>query len=374
MLQRSHAGRIVNVMVATPAGGTGQGGIDRVMASLKRELDGRARGDIDVRFLATRGNGNLAHSFLYLSGFCFSMLMARIRKEVDVVHINLASYGSTYRKLVIAICARMLGIPYILHLHGAEYMAFWSDEDTFLNRRIRSMFRQASGIIVLGKVWREFILRKVPEAEKRLVIVPNATEVPSLPREGGGDRVHILFLGRVEKRKGVPELCEALASMADLPGWRATIAGDGEVEKLRLRLTELGLSDRVAVPGWQGPEDVARLLSKADVLTLPSFAENLPISVIEGMAAGLAIVATPVGAVEDIISDGKTGLLVPPGDVGALKRALERLIMEPDLRDRLGDAARAAHRLRLDVAPYADTLRNIWKAAAQTRKIPVEDR
>ncbi|MFB9949590.1 glycosyltransferase family 4 protein [Rhizobium puerariae] len=372
MLQRTYAGRIVNVMVATPAGGTGQGGIDRIMASLKRELERQARRDINARFLATRGNGHLAHSILYLSGFCFSMFIARMRKEVDVVHVNLASYGSTYRKLVIAICARMLGIPYILHLHGAEYMTFWSDEDTFLNRRIRSMFAQASGIVVLGTVWRDFLLRKVPEAEKRLAIVPNATEVPSLPHRGGGGAVHILFLGRIEPRKGVPELCEALAAMVDLPGWRATIAGDGEVEKLRLCLEELGLSGRVSVPGWQGPEDVARLLSQADVLTLPSHAENLPISVIEGMAAGLAVVATPVGAIEDIVSDGETGLLVPPGDAGSLQNALERLVRESDLRNRLGNAARAAHRLRLDVAPYADRLCDIWKATAETGKTRVE--
>jgi len=367
MLQGARPGRAIHVLVATPVGATGQGGIDRIMASLKHELDRRGPGDIRVRFLATRGSGHIALSLLHTVAFCARMLAARLRGKIDVVHINLASHGSTYRKLVISGWAAMLGVPYVLHLHGGGYMRFWPEADTLLSRRIGAMFRKAAGVIVLGKVWRDFVLRKVPQAEGRVVILPNATETPSLPHKGGGDKVHILFLGRIEKDKGTLELCEALGLMADLPGWRATIAGAGEVEALRARLKELGLEGRVAVPGWQGAADVARLLSEADILTLPSFVENQPISIIEGMAAGLAVVATPVGAVEDIVSDGETGLLVPPGDVPALRNALSRLVEEPELRRRMGEAGKARHRASLDVVPFADALCDIWRAAAESR-------
>ena len=335
----------LHVLVATPAGLAGQGGIDRIMATLKAELGRQPRDDIDVRFRPSRGPGPVALSVFHMLGFCLAMTVAHLSRRCDVVHINLASHGSTYRKLVISGWAAMLGVPYVLHLHGGGYMRFWPEADTLLSRRIGAMFRKAAGVIVLGKVWRDFVLRKVPQAEGRVVILPNATETPSLPHKGGGDKVHILFLGRIEKDKGTPELCKALGLMADLPGWRATIAGAGEVEALRARLKELGLEGRVAVPGWQGAADVARLLSEADILTLPSFVENQPISIIEGMAAGLAVVATPVGAVEDIVSDGETGLLVPPGDVPALRNALSRLVEEPELRRRMGEAGKARHRL-----------------------------
>jgi glycosyltransferase involved in cell wall biosynthesis len=76
------------------------------------------------------------------------------------------------------------------------------------------------------------------------------------------------------------------------------------------------------------------------------------------------VVATPVGAVEDIIKDGETGLLVPPGDVTALADALLRLVNDPALRARLGSAAQAVHRECLELAPFAETICNIWKAAA----------
>lgn len=367
VLQRPPAHRIVHVLVTVPVGEGGQGGIDKIMASLKHELERRGPGDIRPRFLATRGRGHIALSLLHTFAFCFRMLGARLRGKVDVVHINLASHGSTYRKLCISGWAAMLGIPYVLHLHGGGYKRFWPEADTLLSRRIGAMFRRAAGVIVLGKIWRDFVLSKVPEAEGRVVILPNATETPSLPHKGGGDKVQILFLGRIEKDKGTPELCEALGLMADLPGWRATIAGAGEEEMLRARLKQLGLEGRVAVPGWQTARDVARLLSEADILTLPSFVENQPISIIEGMAAGLAVVATPVGAVEDIVSDGETGFLVPPGDVPALRNALSRLVEEPELRRRMGEAGKARHRACLDVAPFADALCDIWRAAAESR-------
>ena len=83
------------------------------------------------------------------------------------------------------------------------------------------------------------------------------------------------------------------------------------------------------------------------------------------MASGLAIVATPVGAVEDIVTDGKTGLLVPPGDVDALTVALRRLVADGELRQRLGAAALAVHRERLDIELYAATLAGLWISAAR---------
>ena len=158
---------------------------------------------------------------------------------------------------------------------------------------------------------------------------------------------------------------EALHRMRGMDGWHATIAGDGAVEEARAKATEMGMGERVAIPGWVEPEDVARLIASADILVLPSFAEKLPVSVIEGMAAGLAVVSSPVGAVEDIIVHGETGLLVSPGDVDALTKALVRLVEDPDLRKRLGKNAEAVHRERLDLAPFARAISDAWIAAAR---------
>jgi len=368
MTKRPDPERPLYVLVATPAGLGGQGGIDRIMGTLKAELERQARRDIDVRFYASRGSGLTILSVFYMLGFCLRMTAAHLTGRCDIVHINLSSFGSTYRKLFIARWARLLGIPYVLHLHGAEYQTFWTSGRSLLANRIRAMFENAGRVVVLGRIWADFVARRAPAAAGRIDIVPNAAPAPSARHIGGGDRVHILFLGRLGKRKGVPQLIAALEHMGDLPGWRATIAGDGEVEETREQIARLGLAGRVDLPGWVDPDDVARLIATADILTLPSFAENLPVSVIEGMAAGLAVVTTPVGAVSDIVRDGESGLLVAPGDVEALTVALTTLTVDEQLRARLGHAARQVHRERLDPEPFAAALIRCWRSAG--RKMP----
>lgn len=364
MPQRLIRNRKVHVLVATPSGVSGQGGIDRIMGALKQEFERQEIADIDVRFVASRGPGHVGLSIFYMFGFCLRMLAARLAKRADVVHINISVSGSTYRKMVIAAFARLLSIPYVLHLHGAQYQTFWKDDRGFMSRRIKALFEHADRVIVLGGIWRDFVAGRAPGGAGNIVIVPNATAVPSLVHVGGGDSVHILFLGRIGDRKGVPQLCDALHRMKAIKGWRATIAGDGEVEAARTRSAELGLAGRVAFPGWVGPDEVASLIASADILALPSFAENLPVSVIEGMAAGLAVVTTPVGAVEDIITNERSGLLVPPGDVAALTEALTRLVEDRTLRERLGAAAMAVHRERLDLAPFVGAICDVWRSAA----------
>ncbi|MHB9448588.1 glycosyltransferase family 4 protein [Mesorhizobium sp. RSR565B] len=364
MLQRLAHNRKIHVLVATPSGVSGQGGIDRIMGALKQEFERQEIADIDLRFLSSRGPGHVGLSIFYMLGFCARMLAARLDRRADVIHINISVSGSTYRKMMIAACARLLSIPYVLHLHGAQYQTFWKDDHSFMSRRIRALFEHAGRVIVLGGLWRDFVASRAPANGGNIIIVPNATAVPSLAHVGGGDHVHILFLGRIGERKGVPQLGEALERMKHLRGWRATIAGDGEVEPARARSVALGIADRIAFPGWVGPDEVASLIASADILVLPSFAENLPMSVIEGMAAGLAVVATPVGAVEDIITHEQSGLLVPPGDVAALTEALTRLVEDTALRARLGAAAMAVHRERLELAPFVDAICDVWRSVA----------
>jgi glycosyltransferase involved in cell wall biosynthesis len=367
MLHRAPDAKVLNVLVATPVAATGQGGIDRVMAALKGELERDPRGTA-ASFGATRGAGSVVLSPFHLARFLAQMVAMRTRRALDLVHINLASNGSTHRKMVVAGLARTLGVPYVLHLHGGDYPNFWRDDGSALSRRIRRLFAGAARIVVLGETWRKFVILRAPEVGDRVVIVPNAAAQPTLKHVGGGERAHILFLGRLNDMKGAPQLGEALSRMRDLPNWRATLAGDGHVEAARAKTTEYGLADRVDLPGWVGPDRVAELIATADILVLPSFIENLPLSIIEAMASGVAVVATPVGAVPDIVHDGETGLLVSVGDVDALTTALTRLVNDPALRLRLGAAGLALHRERLDLAPFADTMQRVWADAAARRE------
>jgi glycosyltransferase involved in cell wall biosynthesis len=166
-----------------------------------------------------------------------------------------------------------------------------------------------------------------------------------------------VFLGYLGARKGVPELLEALASPAlrALP-WRATLAGDGLVDEFRARAHALGLKERVTFPGWLDQPSASALCAGADILVLPSHGEGLAMSVLEGLAHGLAVVATPVGAHAEVIEPETSGLLTPPGDVPALAAALARVIADPALRQRLRAGARERFLDRFEVTSYAARL------------------
>jgi len=296
------------------------------------------------------------------------LLGAPLGAGPDLLHINLSSHGSALRKMAIARLARSLGLPYVVHLHGSGFREYWDEASPALSERIRAMFNGAARVLVLGSVWRDYVSRKVPEAVDRIQILPNATPAPAaLPPFRAEGPVHIVFLGFVGPRKGAPELVRALGALKDRSDWRATVAGNGEVEAMQREVEKLGIAEKVALPGWVGPARVRELLAEADIVVLPSYEENLPMSVIEGMAYGRAVVATPVGAVEDILIDGETGLLVPVGDSDALAAAFARLLDDPALRERLGAAATDFHRRNLDMDVYVGRLKDIWRATALRR-------
>lgn len=367
MLHRDITTTPMNVLVATPGGTAGQGGIDRIMGALRDELGRQALPGLTATFAASRGNGHLIASPFHLSAFLARMVAMKASGTLDLVHINLASEGSTHRKLVIAATARMLKVPYVVHLHGGDYKEYWKGDDSRLSRAIRTMFVNAARIVVLGDVWRRFVAGRVPEVADRIRVIPNAAPQPKLKHVGGGDTAHILFLGRLYDLKGTPQLGEALRLMKDVPGWRATLAGDGGVAAARAKAREWGMEQLVDIPGWVDSQRVGELIASADILVLPSLVENLPLSIIEGMASGLAVVATPVGAVEDIVIDGETGLLVPPGNVPDLAAALTRLVNDRPLRERMGAAGLLVHRERLDLGPYALAMADLWRQAVALR-------
>jgi len=156
-----------------------------------------------------------------------------------------------------------------------------------------------------------------------------------------------------------------------LPDWRAVIAGGGgEVAGFREETRARGLDHRVSLPGWMNQADVQKLLSAADVLVLPSYGEGMAMSVLEAMSFGLCVVCTPVGALAEVIEDGVSGLLVQPGDVEGLAKALRRTLDDPDLRRRLGEGARSRYRAGYDVRAYPERICAVFDLALARHAAP----
>jgi glycosyltransferase involved in cell wall biosynthesis len=304
-------------------------------------------------------------SAFYIMAAALQIAWTGIAARPSLVHANITGRGSTYRKLALTAVARAVALPYVLHVHDYDYAADLRGRGKLMRRLVRQMFSAAEETIVLGTEAQHSLRAALQFPEARIVVLPNAVPDPRPSQRAVRDStavgpVRLIFLGYLSARKGVPELLEALASpaLAELP-WRATLAGGGPVEEYRACAAALGLADRVAFSGWLDQPKARSLCADADVLVLPSHAEGLAMSVLEGLAHGLAVVATPVGAHAEVIEPGQSGLLVPPGNVAALGAALSRVIADPAFREHLRTGARRRFLERFDVRSYAVRLTSL---------------
>ena len=177
--------------------------------------------------------------------------------------------------------------------------------------------------------------------ERATVVIHNGvdSEAAPPPRRRAGGPPRIVSVGRLKVPKDPLTLVRALGSLRGA-SFAAVLVGDGpDRPAVTAELERLGLGDAVELAGER--HDVRELLAEADIFVLSTRSEGLPLSILEAMSAGLPVVASGVGGVPELVVDGETGLLVPPGDPSRLAAAIQRLLEDPALRDRLGAAGRA---------------------------------
>jgi glycosyltransferase involved in cell wall biosynthesis len=225
---------------------------------------------------------------------------------------------------------------------------------------IAIVFRHAEKLLVLGSRDKAALSSLLCLRPSQITVLRNAAPDPltnvAEARCRGGP-CHFVFVGHLSSRKGVPELLKALSrpALRSRP-WRATLAGGGPVDHFRRLTRDFSIADRVNFPGWIDEAQIAALYLDADVVVLPSHAEGLAMSVLEGLAHGLAVVTTPVGAHSEVVQSEVSGLFVPPGNVDALTAALVRVIDDASLRQRLGAEARQRYLEKFDLRRYAERL------------------
>ncbi len=354
------------VLIVTPGGIERGGGIGRQMGYF---LQARCAGTDELRYrvVDSRGPWFIGASplctfgaIIYLGYAVLALLLSRCSLRPHLLHVNITGRGSTIRKIVLLTVARGLGLRYILHIHDYDYAGYYRERSAFLQRRIATTFRRAAIVLVLSRRDQEVISQLFDLPKDQTIVLHNAVPDP-LPEVSRtchpGEPCHVLFLGYLSARKGVPELLRALASLPTTTRhWRVTLAGDGPIDDFRKLAADLGILGRVSFPGWLDEAGVSALCADADVLVLPSHAEGLAMSVLEGLSHGLAVMTTPVGAHTEVIEPEVSGLLVPPGDVPALANALARVIADQSLRKRLGCGARQRFLAEFDVRGYASRL------------------
>lgn len=276
--------------------------------------------------------------------FLEAAVLARHLERSGAVHLH-DHFGSS-SCTVAMLAARMAGIPFSFTLHGPD--VFFAAHRWRLDVKIA----EARFVACISAFCRsQAMLFSDPGAWPKLHIVHCAV-APARYAAGARDGRQLLFVGRMSAAKGVPVLLDAMAALARThPEARLTLVGDGPGRAaLEARAAELGLGTRVTFAGYRDQDGVAEALGGADIFVLPSFAEGLPVVLMEALAARCAVVATRIAGIPELVRHGETGLLVPPGEAAALAEAVAQLLDDPALRARLAEAGRATVEAEFDLA------------------------
>lgn len=332
--------------------GTDLEGMGGIRAVVQGYIDGGLFDRIPCTYVAThRYGGAWVKLRAALTGWARVALLLHCL-DAPLVHVQLASRASFWRKSVVCLLAKLARRPYLLHVHGAEFLEFYERESSpAAQRLIRKVLAEAALVIALSEEWRGRLLRICAGAH--VEVVTNAVPLPEQEDARRRDDRHptLLFLGEVSRRKGIYDLLRALARVTEsAPRLQLVCGGAGEVDGIRRLAAQLELSERLVCTGWLDADGKRAELASATLFALPSYAEGMPMALLEAMSWGLPVIATPVGGVPQVITHEVNGLLVEPGDIDALAAAVERLMSDPALRHRLGAAARAtiARRFCLD--------------------------
>lgn len=249
----------------------------------------------------------------------------------DIVHIHTCSWFSFWRSCVDVWLSRLLGRTVVLHVHGGQFGSFLDSLTAWQIPLVKFTFRLCGSVVVLGDTWKS-LLEKWCEPN-RIKVVPNGVSVEPERHREQQNVFTIICLAGYTPDKGQRDLLEAVVGLKSDRPIRAVLLGgeqqQGEKQFLMNRAAELGISDRIEVPGPVVGEAKEAWWREASCFCLPSYHEGLPISMLEAMAKSVPIVVSRVGSVPEVINDGKEGLLFTPGDISALTSHLQTLSDNP---------------------------------------------
>jgi glycosyltransferase involved in cell wall biosynthesis len=348
-----------------PAGPNSRGGMATMMRMLIEDTDSRFR----IRLVPTYIDASLAaRLWTGISGMVKASALL-LFGCVDVLHVHYSLRGSVVRKSVPLFVARLRGVPTIVHCHSSDFFRWLDDLPRPLRRAVRTALR-ADYSVVLGQSHLKESCASLGFDESNTRVLYNPVVMPAVvPSPRTRLVLRTVSLGRLGANKGSYDLIRAIGMLPNdiRANLRVTLAGDGEVDQVREFVRVNALDDTVDVVGWVGPAERDRLLAESAIFVLPSYSEGLPMAVLEAMANGVVPVTTAVGAIPEVVADGVNGVLVRPGDPGQLAAALQSLIADAELRNRLAAAAHARAR-EFDIARWREALHDLWLAAASGRR------
>ncbi|MEM9097664.1 MAG: glycosyltransferase family 4 protein [Pseudomonadota bacterium] len=296
-----------------------------------------------IRYLSTlaqawRMRGPGARAALYqLFYFAEAVVLAQELNRRQIRHLH--NHFSDSSCTVAMLASRLAQIPFSFMMHGPnEFVEAprW---------RLDLKIAEAAFVTCISHFCRsQGMIYAAPEHWAKMHIVHCGIETERYEKNDITDRTGktLVFVGRLVAVKGVPILLDTLARLKpEHPDLKLILIGDGpDSSWIEDRIRELELDETVQLTGYQSQTEVAEHLARADILVLPSFAEGVPVVLMEAMASGLPVITTRIAGIPELVHDGMNGFVVPPGDIEALRDRIGKLLKEPETGVRFGKAGR----------------------------------
>ena len=319
--------------------GPGPGGAGGIAVVIETLASSPLADRYELVHVATHVNtGRAGKTLQALKGIARAASLLALRR-VDLVYLHASSGPSLRRKAVVAAMARIARRPYVVHVHAGGFDRYYRSARVSEQRVMRGTLVGAALVITLSRSSERRVKALAP---CRTTVIPNPVTIPPEPARLRDSPALIVCLGKVGDGKGSTTLVRALSILGERDvDARLVLAGDGDVSSVVEEADRLGVSDRLALPGWIGPAERERTLLAATVFALPSREEGLPVALLEAMAYGLPAVVSSVGGIPDVFEEGRHGFFVTPDDPHALAHRLGALLDDPELARRMGTQARA---------------------------------
>ncbi|WP_024590389.1 MULTISPECIES: glycosyltransferase family 4 protein [unclassified Pseudoalteromonas] len=319
-----------NKILVISVSNKGVGGISSVVSTFK-ESD-YLNEKFNIKYFSTRESGSKLVQLISSLFSCLKFPFIILLNDFQVAHIH---GGSVIRKSYYALWLKVFGIPMIYQNHAAVLDLYYKKSKGIKRKYIDYIFGLYDLRLCLGSYWKQTLDQVM---EKKWDVLYNP--VPELKiKKNGHETCNFIFMGELSDRKGIKDLIVAFSTVK-YRNARLMIAGNGDMDSLKRLSEELNVTDKVTFLGWLDKEQKIALLAQTDVVVLPSYAEGLPMSILEAMSVGLPVITTPVGAVEDAITHNVHGLLVKPGNIEQISDALSDLAQNSDKRTKFGEAAK----------------------------------
>lgn len=317
--------------------------------------------------IETHADGGIVGKAATAASALAQAVVSAFTARPDIVHVHVGDFPSLYRKAVVFLPFTLVRTRKLLHFHGAAFLTQYEAKSPLQKWLVRRIMASFDKVICLSQTWRADLLNTfdLPDA----VVVQNAVPLPPEPAgaRAPGAPFQLLFLGLIGDRKGLFDLLDAVEILVG-QGYdvRLDVGGNGEIERLERRLAASPeLKARVRFLGWVTPDQRREACLAAHAFALPSYAEGMPMSILEAMSYGLPIVSTPVGGIPELVEEGFNGHLVSPGDSAAMAAGLRGMIEDEAQRAEMGRRSRHIIESRFDFASHVAKIGQIYESLGE---------